>query len=283
MNEAKKTPVSSEIPIALCSIIGGATGGIGHHVYSKTYNSNEVQGTYVADGLSGIIASFIGIVFISWKFKQDFTLRQIAAIGMALGLVFHAVFGGIKNVAKMQTQIYQLQDAVATEQQYSVENISAIALESKDPKIKEKAIAAVADIAERSDEPEKPIEAIKNLALESRDSVKIGAVEKLSTIVDKTDNQEIVSSAVAAINETSSSINNEQIIIQTLGELQQLAFDAQTEEKRKEIIFKMAEYKGQYSDQVDLWLGAKLNYLHDAGKNNYLIYNPKLKMLERVQ
>jgi hypothetical protein len=190
-----------EIAIAFCSIIGGATGGIGHHVYNKTYNQSEVQGTFVADGLSGVIAGFIGITFIAWKLKCDFNLRQITAITMSLGLGFHAVFGGIKNVVSMQSQIYKLQDAVTTEQQAAIENLSAIASTIKDPEIKKQAIASFADIAERSEDPEMPIDAIKNLALESRDTVKVEAVETLSTIVDNSENQEIVESANKAIEE----------------------------------------------------------------------------------
>jgi hypothetical protein len=193
--------INKEIAIASTTAIGGFIGGIGNYTYNQQYNSESIQGTIVSDGLSGLIAGYIGVVFIAYKLKKDFNLTQIMAIAMAIGLAFHAVFGGIKSIVNAQTKIYQLENAVQKEQQIAVENLSAIAIDSKNPEIKKEAIAAVADIAERSENPEKSLSAIQDLAENSRDAVKIDAVEQLSAIVESSQDQETVKKAQALIEE----------------------------------------------------------------------------------
>ncbi|MDJ0595667.1 MAG: HEAT repeat domain-containing protein [Pleurocapsa sp. MO_226.B13] len=239
-----------EVYLTIASTLGGAVGGIGHHHYNKNYNASSIQGTIASDALSGLIAGFIGITFIALKFKKEYSLRQVCAIAMGIGLAFHAVFGGIKSIVTAQTQIYRLQREVETEQSESIEKIQALAARG-DSYVKQEAIEKLAEIGKRSNQPEKSIAAIQNLARDSSDEeVKQEAIEGLTDIASESESFTVVEEAVEAIVQ-STELKSKEEVIRHLKELERLATEAATVEKRQVLIESISEYEGQYDEEVD--------------------------------
>lgn len=265
--------INRDIIISLIYGSGGAIGGYGNALQINAIPFNSI--------ILGLISAFILGSVLEYKFKKNFSLRFCFAIALTGGLCSSVIIKSVRDMVTLPIRNYQLEQTIAIEQQKNIENNKAIALATNDPEIKKKAIKNISQVGERSSQKTESIEAIESIAVDSNPIVKQAAIEELTVIVEDSKEKTEINEATEAIASTSENIEDYRLVLNALRELQQSAIDAETEEKRKQIIFAMADYKGHHGEELDLWLGAMINYLSDIGKNDYLIFNEELKMLER--
>lgn len=246
MNLDKKKVNNEEILRTIVYTVGGGLGGYANNIQTTpTY-------THFNSIFLGIIAANILGAIIEYKYKKVFKLRFVGAIALAGGLCSPGIINGVKVFVQLPFENYQLRNAVALEQHENLEANKTIILTSTDPKLKKEALQEIGEVVKRSDRPQDTIPTISEIAQAQDLETKEFAIEKLSTIVDSSEDINVVASGTEAIEATVDDSKDLKLIVNSLYKLRDLAIAAETEKKRKQIIDSIKDYQGKHEKTIDL-------------------------------